>query len=84
MKFQVVLATDGKASFAAFIYEDPQFLSSIPGDFQIGFDAGDIVRGLVLLGTAAEYSNNSLQHVNIYRIDGKSCIIIMRQEGAES
>ncbi len=51
------------------MYEHPESLSGIQGDFQIGFDAGDGVRGLVLLGTA--YGDNGLERVNIFRIDGK-------------
>ena len=51
------------------MYEHPETLSEIQGDFQIGFDSGDGVRGLVLLGTSP--TENTLESVNIYRIDGK-------------
>jgi hypothetical protein len=71
VKLQAVLSTDGNTSFAAFIYEYPD---QIHGHYEVGFDAGDHVRGLVL--SRKKYynntvsSNNTLEEVNIYRIDG--------------
>lgn len=64
--FQVVLSTNGVASFAALVYQDPSEVAS--GGYQAGFDAGDSMRGINLLG--AESINWSPQGVNIFRIDG--------------
>lgn len=53
-------------SFAALVYEDP---SDVVLDYQVGFDAGDRMRGFNLLGT--DSINWSPQRVNIFRIDGE-------------
>ena len=65
--FQAVLATDGVTSFAIFLYGDITTLD-LPDELptQTGFNAGD----------GEHLSNipvNSLEHVNIYRIDGILC-----------
>ena len=62
--FQAVLATDGTASFAIFLYGDVTTLDlQDVQPTQIGFNAGD-----------GEHMSNipisSLEPVNIYRIDG--------------
>ncbi len=64
-----MLSTDGRASFAAFTYSDPGAVVSIQGNRQIGFDAGDELRGTAILGLAE--TENNLEEVNIFRIDGK-------------
>lgn len=70
-----MVSTDGQASFAAFLYTNPGLLPNITGDYQIGFDAGDGVRGLVLLGTNRMDHIEFLESVNLYRIDGKLDIL---------
>lgn len=62
--FQVILSTDGKASFAIFLYEDPSVISTLPA-VQIGFNAGDREH-------MANIPINSTQETNVYRIDGMS------------
>ena len=69
--FQVVLSTDGRASFATLIYEDP--INVMSGRYQVGFDSGDRRRGVNLLG--ADSISWNTQRVNIFRIDGKSVIL---------
>ena len=64
--FQAVLATDGTASFAIFLYGDITTLLDLSNAqrTQIGFNGGD----------GEHMSNipvNSLEPVNIYRIDGR-------------
>ena len=80
--FQAVLSTDGIASFAAFIYEDPDSVNELSYSHQVGFNAGDRTRGANIVGTPAQdvmYAEN-LQRVNIFRIDGikKSLNFILR------
>ena len=59
----MVLSTDGNASFAALVYQDPTaLLHPFPLGIQVGFDAGDRIRGVNLLGG---------EGVNLFRIDGK-------------
>ena len=63
------MATDGRTSFSAFIYQDPERVMNIVQDLSmhaIGFDAGDQRRSAVLLSTA-------LGNVNVFRIDGVLC-----------
>lgn len=66
MTFQVVLSTDGKASFAVFIYLDP---SSLMLDYSrgpvVGFNAGDRTK-------LSNIPVESLGLVNLLRIDGIS------------
>ena len=69
--FQVVLSTDGRASFATLVYEDP--INVMSGRYQVGFDSGDRRRGVNLLG--ADSISWNTQRVNIFRIDGKSVIL---------
>ena len=70
MRFQLVLSTEGKTSFASFIYEDLEkvnsFISNSGIAADIGFDAGDKSRGVKL-----SEDNYFLQRVNTFRIDGK-------------
>jgi hypothetical protein len=48
------------------IYNDPFHVRS--GMYQVGFDAGDRMRGVNLLG--ADSISWSPQRVNVFRIDG--------------
>ena len=60
---QMILATDGDASFAFFTYEgfDVQFI-----DFMIGFDAGNQMdHDIIRFG-----SGRVLKSMIVYRIDG--------------
>ena len=68
--FQAVLSTDGQASFAAFTYSSPDNVLDITARWLIGFDAGDKVRGSVVL-SRADSKWNGFGDVNIFRIDGK-------------
>jgi hypothetical protein len=64
------------ASFAAFIYSHPDDVLAINNPWQIGFDAGDEVRGVV----AASRSNrrwNGFGEINVFRIDGEMQGLIM-------
>ena len=64
LSFQVVLVTDRMSSFAMIIYDNlatVQSLLSLGSAVQVGFNAGDRQRYLNV---------NSLQQVNVYRIDG--------------
>ena len=63
----MVLSTNGNVSFAALVYQDPSDMMPL---YQVGFDAGDRMRGVNLLG--ADSINWSPQRVNIFRIDGES------------
>ena len=70
MTFQLVLSTEGKTSFASFIYEDLKtvnsFISNSSIAAEIGFGAGDESRGVKL---SEKY--HFLQGVHTFRIDGK-------------
>ena len=57
--FQAVLTSDGKSSFAAFIY--PDFPFSINNNQIIGFNQGDRRRMLNV---------DTIQETLLYRIDG--------------
>ena len=70
INFQAVLSTDGQASFAAFTYSSPNDVLDITARWLIGFDAGDEVRGSVVL-SGEEPTWNGFGNVNIFRIDGK-------------
>ena len=72
--YQTVLSTDGSASFAAFIYDDPTAVAAIPGNIQVGFDAGDRIRSSVIFGRGLNVS--ILEDVNIFRIDGERQLCI--------
>ena len=52
-----------------FVYDDPGNVVSIPTNWQVGFDAGDEIRGTVVAETGD--SDGDLDEVNIFRIDGK-------------
>ena len=70
MSFQLVLSTEGKTSFASFIYEDLETVNSFISNSEIavgiGFHAGDGSRGVKL-----SEKNHSLQGANTFHIDGK-------------
>ena len=70
--FQLVLSSDGNASFAALTYKDPRAMKSLNEPVQVGFDAGDKTRGVNIspLSSAAP-----LQQVNVFRIDGTYMLI---------
>jgi len=65
--FQVVLSTDGTASFAIFIYENITAIGDIVSHHMgsIGFDAGDQNRGVTLKNL------DYIDSINVFRIDGK-------------
>ena len=65
--FQAVLSTDGNVTFITFVYEDLNQVRSTlgSGSAAIGFDAGDNSRS-----TSIACSDQSLNFVNIFRIDG--------------
>ena len=66
LSFQVVLVTDRTSSFAIVMYDNLttlQILHSFSDLVQVGFNAGDRQRYLNI-------PVNSLQQVNVYRIDG--------------
>ena len=66
MSFQLVLSTDGKTSFASFIYEELEEAKFFNKNLaKIGFDAGDENRGVKL-----SEDNHSLRGSNTFRIDG--------------
>ncbi len=69
MTFQVVLSSDGNASFAALIYKNPHRVEEFNGPLQVGFDAGDKTRGVNIVGDHSVYGT-PLQGVNLFRIDG--------------
>ena len=60
MSTQIVLATDGKVSFAIFLYKNLDAFIPV----EVGFNAGDQER-------FANIPVTSLQDVNVYRIDGE-------------
>ena len=67
-----MLSTDGVASFAAFTYSNPDDVLRINlEDWQIGFDAGDEVRGTVI-ASGEDLPWTGFGNVNIFRIDGKN------------
>ena len=70
MSFQLVLSSDGHATFAAVVYKDPHVVENLQEQVQVGFNAGDRTRGANIFGTnAVDYG--TLEPVNIFRIDGK-------------
>ena len=75
MRFQLVLSTKGKTSFASFIYEDLEMVNSFMSNNGIatetGFDAGDESRGVKL-----SEDNYSIRRVNTFRIDGKVFVTV--------
>ena len=63
MSAQIVLATDGRVSFAIILYKNLNIIdASLP--VEVGFNAGDQER-------FAHIPVTSLQEVNVYRIDGE-------------
>ena len=66
-----MLATDGKVSFAAFIYDDPNILMNITSSVNalVGFDAGDQSRSSTIMSNRQR--NYILESTNVFRIDGK-------------
>ena len=67
------MSSDGKASFAAFIYGDDgvDTINNLLYVKLIGFDAGDTVKSATVLSPGFS-SLQTLQPVNIFRIDGKA------------
>ncbi len=67
-----MLTTDGKASFAILVYEDPDRIVNITSDpdtlGMIGFDAGDLRRSVIIL--SSEKTAFPLENTNVFRIDG--------------
>lgn len=63
LTFQVVLSTDGRASFATFIYPNISNIRQSSGRQVVGFNAGDRNR-------LSNIAVNSLETVNLFRIDG--------------
>ena len=59
----MVLVTDRTSSFAIVIYDDLSIIQTLSIPVQVGFNAGDRQRYLNI-------PVNSLQQVNVYRIDG--------------
>ena len=55
-----------------FVYDDLGNVLSIRSDWQVGFDAGDEIRGIVVLDRETEFI---FDDVMIFRIDGK-CVIL--------
>jgi len=84
--FQVVLSTDGLSSFAFFIYEDPGIVNYI-SPHQVGFNAGDRVGGINIVGSRSAAYTGNLAQVNIYSIDGNNddpCTCLRPSYNAES
>lgn len=73
----MVLSTDGdNISFAAFVYKDPESISSFTGFHQSGFDAGDNVGSLNFVGSdPGTMYTGSLQGINAFRLDGMALLI---------
>ncbi len=80
--FQLVLSTDGKNSFASFVYSDPETIFSnvlepeldedyplIEVEASIGFDGGEGTLGADF-GLFLKRNNRPLTAVNTFRIDG--------------
>ncbi len=68
-----MLATDGRDSFALFIYNDSESVINLTSHFRIvGFSARDeensIEENSIVINSGS--SNGNLAGINIYRIDG--------------
>ena len=80
ISFQVVLSTDGKTSFATFLYGDVirnllacdlnNGLNFLNG-FVVGFNAGDRERFLNIL-------RSDLEEINVFRIDGMPKQVVLQ------
>ncbi len=69
-----MLATDGRDSFALFIYNDSESVISLTSRNRIvGFIASDEEASIVLNRGS---SNGTLAGINIFRIDGMIVIIV--------
>ncbi len=69
--FQAVVSTDGRTSFAALIYNEPNLVFSLNDTQILGFDSG----GHVLyadMGEILSLNDQTLDATNIFRIDGIS------------
>lgn len=77
--FQLVITTNGLASFATFIYHNNDAISSYIDSYSsllnIGFDAGLEFDGFADFGTFVLNNGLALEVTNIFRIDGM-CILI--------
>ncbi len=69
-----MLSTNGNASFAALVYQDPPTRTDIPIAYVVGFDAGDRITG-INLGSESAFSG--LQGTNVFRIDGKYALLVL-------
>ena len=74
--FQAVLATNGRESFAVFIYDNLERIHLIfELDFieylSIGFNKGD--RSQFSCIGPLDSCSDSLKDINVYRIDGECC-----------
>ena len=68
-----MVVTDGRASFAIFIYQEGgmDIIDSFRDNLMIGFDGGDQIRGATVHSPGFS-SLQDLEEVNIFRIDGKT------------
>ena len=74
--FQLIISTDGRASFAVFAYSDPGELFTVleeDPDAAIGFDAGTGMSGADF-GQFLLRSGRHLEAAYIFRIDGKAVV----------
>ena len=82
--FQIVLATDGKVSFAVFLYQDLERTLDITagGTGVVGFDAGDQRRSIAILN--AQGMEIDLKQTDIFRLDGMEMryLLTMHAQGS--
>ena len=79
--------TDGISSFVSFIYVDPEDIVRNQDNVQVGFDGGDGENGIILLPNhqhrspshQPQQSNELLQAINSFRIDGMCESITTRE-----
>ena len=71
--FQLILSTDGRVSFAAFIFENPSslFFFARFSFVKVGFDGGRHTGQSADVGGFLRDNNLDLPPVSVYRIDGK-------------
>lgn len=76
---QVVLSTDRRASFAAFIYDNASVgqVNSLATGKLIGFDAGDGIRSATVQSSSFS-SLPSVSSLNIFRVDGNTLKLILQ------
>ena len=73
--YQTVIATNGKVSFAAFVYEEGGVgkIRSFDQDNLVGFDAGDQVKSAISHSLNSPGLQILRDNVTVFRIDGNSC-----------